>query len=417
MRFSALDSWRGIAALAVALLHSPFQSHFQALQVVQNSYLLVDFFFVLSGFVITHAYLQRLRKPGGFGSFVIRRFGRLWPLHIFVLGAFLVLELVKLLLVDGAQLAAKSPPFTGGTSLESLFSSIFLAQSLGLHDAVTWNAPSWSISVEFYTYLLFALVVLTLGRYMLSAAVILILGSLSIIIGLAHGFMGVSLDYGFFRCIAGFFMGYLTYRAYRTAGASISAGSETAALAIMLLFLLYAGRGVPTVLAPFVFSLIVFVFAAEGGTISRLLRRQPFRALGEWSYSIYMVHAFFVVVIMRAAQVIATLTGSPLLAHSVAAGGEPQKTLVYWGNAYLTDAMTAVYLALTILIASLTYRFVEQPGRSWFNRVAQRHESRRAANLNGLAPKAAAVAAEGHRATDPAQVPRRSPFMVRDETV
>ena len=55
-RFAALDSWRGIAALLVALLHFRFLGHFYSLDFVRNSWLFVDFFFVLSGFVITHAY-------------------------------------------------------------------------------------------------------------------------------------------------------------------------------------------------------------------------------------------------------------------------------------------------------------------------------------------------------------------------
>jgi hypothetical protein len=394
-RFSALDGWRGIAALAVALFHSPFQSHFQGWALIQNSYLLVDFFFVLSGFVITHAYLDRLRRPGGLGSFAIRRVGRLWPLHVFMLGAFVALELIKLLLVDGGQLEHRSPPFSGGTSLESLFASLFLAQSLGLFDSVTWNAPSWSISVELYTYFLFALAAWALYRYLVPAALVLIVGSLWVIITYAHGFMGVSLDYGLFRCIAGFFTGYLTYRAYRayharwTRPVGTSLHLEVAALAVALFFLFYAGRGLPTVAAPFVFALVVFAFALELGPIAGLLRRQPFRALGEWSYSIYMVHAFLVVLIMRSAQVTESLTRIPLLVDSSATGGEAQRTVVYWGSPYFTDAMTVVYLLFVVFVASLTYRFVERPGRDWFNQLARRHEARRARILDELTPREA----------------------------
>jgi peptidoglycan/LPS O-acetylase OafA/YrhL len=403
IRFSALDGWRGLAALAVVLFHSPFQCHFQESQLVQNSYLLVDFFFVLSGFVISHSYLRRLRRPGGLGSFVIRRIGRLWPLHVFMLGAFVLLELVKLLLIDKGQFEHRTPPFSGGNSLASLFASLFLAQSLGLFSSVTWNAPSWSISVEFYTYVLFAVAAWAIRRNLVPVAIVLIVGSLWIIVKFAHGFMGVGVDYGLFRCIAGFFMGYLTYRVYcagwiRPVGGAMPL--ETVALALALLFLLYAGRDMPTLAAPFVFSLVVFVFALERGPISRLLRHQPFRALGEWSYSVYMVHAFLVVLIMRSAQVTQSLTGSRLLVDYSAAGGEGPRTVVYWGSLYLTDAMTLIYLLLAVFVASLTYRFVELRGQGWFNRHARRHEARRAHSLNALASREDAPAPEGGRAMD-----------------
>jgi peptidoglycan/LPS O-acetylase OafA/YrhL len=409
IRFSALDGWRGIAALAVALFHSPFQSHFEESPLVQNSYLLVDFFFVLSGFVISHAYLRRLRRPGGLGSFVIRRVGRLWPLHVFMLGAFVLLELVKLVLVDGGGFEHRAPPFSGGTSFASLFASLFLAQSLGLFSSVTWNAPSWSISVEFYTYFLFAVAAWAIHRYLVPAAIVLIVGSLWVIIKFAHGFMGVGLDYGLFRCIAGFFTGYLTYRAYRVYGArwirpvGMALWLEVAALAVALLFLLYAGSGVPTLAAPFAFSLVVFVFALERGPISWLLQSQPFRALGEWSYSIYMVHAFLVVLIMRSTQVAQTLAGGPLLVDSSAAGGEAPRTVVYWGSLYLTDAMTVIYLLLAVFVASLTYRFVEHPGRDWFNRLARRHEARGARISDKRTPGEADATPQGVGAIDAGQ--------------
>ena len=61
-RFTALDGWRGICALLVALYHFHATSHVEQLGLVRNAYLFVDFFFVLSGFVITYAYADRLAR-------------------------------------------------------------------------------------------------------------------------------------------------------------------------------------------------------------------------------------------------------------------------------------------------------------------------------------------------------------------
>jgi len=93
-RYVVLDSWRGICAILVALFHFPLLWHFQSTSFVRGCWLFVDFFFVLSGFVIAHAYAGKLSTRKDLVAFVIRRFGRLWPLHfallMFVLGAALI---------------------------------------------------------------------------------------------------------------------------------------------------------------------------------------------------------------------------------------------------------------------------------------------------------------------------------------
>ena len=85
IHFRVLDSWRGVAALLVAVFHLNILSAIYSLDFIRNSYLFVDFFFVLSGFVITHNYANRLGTLEGVGTFALRRLGRLWPLHVVVL--------------------------------------------------------------------------------------------------------------------------------------------------------------------------------------------------------------------------------------------------------------------------------------------------------------------------------------------
>src|SRR5438445_11061004 len=99
-RFVVLDSWRGIAACMVALGHldllSPY-SHVHGVPFLSNSWLFVDFFFVLSGFVIAANYQQRLLDGFGVGRFLLLRLGRLYPLHFAVLTLFIGSELLKVL--------------------------------------------------------------------------------------------------------------------------------------------------------------------------------------------------------------------------------------------------------------------------------------------------------------------------------
>src|ERR1700731_3903652 len=128
LRFGVLDSWRGVAALLVALFHLNVYSAIYPLDFVRNGYLFVDFFFVLSGFVITYSYADRLKTLEDLGSFAIRRFGRLWPLHAVVLLAFVAAESAKgVMAARGASFYL--PPFTGTNALSTIPMNLVFGQS------------------------------------------------------------------------------------------------------------------------------------------------------------------------------------------------------------------------------------------------------------------------------------------------
>ena len=174
-RFEVLDALRGLCAILVVFFHLPVSSHFHALPLTRHGYLFVDFFFVLSGFVIAHAYRERIGSIGDAGRFLVRRVGRVWPLHLAILAAFVVLELCRLWFRFDAV-----PPFTGDRAPEYLITNVMLVQAFGIHDHLTWNGPAWSISVEMGCYVLFALMLLAAPRRFTPIAVVLaILGALA----------------------------------------------------------------------------------------------------------------------------------------------------------------------------------------------------------------------------------------------
>src|SRR5258705_13801306 len=112
-RFVVLDSWRGIAACLVALFHLDAYSHLYDVPFLRNSWLFVDFFFVLSGFVIAANYQQRLRDGFGVGRFLLLRLGRLYPLHLFMLAAAVAVKLLLILVPALASITHGSPaPFS-----------------------------------------------------------------------------------------------------------------------------------------------------------------------------------------------------------------------------------------------------------------------------------------------------------------
>lgn len=75
-----LDALRGVAAFAVLLLHGSYKFHLPHL--LRHGYLAVDFFFMMSGFVLAHAYEERLRAGLTVGAFMQARFTRLYPMVV-----------------------------------------------------------------------------------------------------------------------------------------------------------------------------------------------------------------------------------------------------------------------------------------------------------------------------------------------
>src|SRR5216683_6021851 len=93
--FIALDSLRGICASIVAFFHVDGDAFIKTIPVVANGFLFVDFFFVLSGFVIAASYGRKIVDGYSIGKFMFLRLGRLYPLHAFMLLAYLCIAIYK----------------------------------------------------------------------------------------------------------------------------------------------------------------------------------------------------------------------------------------------------------------------------------------------------------------------------------
>ena len=131
-RYRALDGLRGIAALFVVFYHAPWPTHFSDARMVKNAYLSVDFFFILSGFVIATNYARRIVDLESARVFMTTRFFRLYPLHFSILMALLVLESIKF--AAQGVVGSTVPPFTGPNSLGLLIENLLMAQGLGLEN-------------------------------------------------------------------------------------------------------------------------------------------------------------------------------------------------------------------------------------------------------------------------------------------
>jgi peptidoglycan/LPS O-acetylase OafA/YrhL len=368
-RFEALDAWRGICALLVALEHLSTTSVLRQNALTHHSYRFVDFFFVLSGVVVSHAYRERLeRDRAAVWPFLIRRVGRLWPLHITMLAVFIVVE-CGIGLASRAGLSLGHAAFTDRNTLGAIPANLALVHSWGMFDRLTWNTPSWSISTEFFAYMLFAAVCALAGsrRSGLLCAGLMIAGALVTALVAPLG-MGSTFDYGLARCVYGFMAGVLVRSAWGRHAPRVGTAGEIAVVVTVVLAvtLLPVSPGVDLLVTP-AFALAVWVFASEDGAISRVLKRRAPQALGAWSYSIYMVHVLVALGLLIAAM-LASKHGLHLFARV-------DNVVTITGSAPVTAAITIGYLGAVILLSSVTYRFVELPGQRWFGRLAQRRQA------------------------------------------
>lgn len=319
----------------------------------------VDFFFVLSGFVIAAAYGDKfVAGRVTVSRFMGLRLGRIYPLHLAMILAMVGLELM-LVLVDLAAVTNRIP-FHGTRSLPALATNLSLLHVFGLHDQLTWNMPSWSIAAEIWAYLVFAMCFRLFGRQgwnVFAALGGLALGTVAIF---ASRDLNTTFDYGFFRCLYGFALGTIAYR-MATKGLVLGGTvAEAAAVVACVLFVSLVEEGPATLLAPILFAFPVLVFAQGEGRLTRFLALRPFVWLGTVSYSIYMVHGF----VQGRIGDFVKLAGEPFGLSLAAASDNPEfPSEVLTGSSPVLDVLTLVMLILVIVAASVSYLLIEQPSR------------------------------------------------------
>lgn len=146
-RFHYLDGMRGLAALIVVMRHAFMFTGYSA--VVPNSYLAVDFFFCLSGFVIDFSYGKRLGATLTFQSFSLARLIRLYPLAFFgtVLGLGVLL----------AEIHLRIAPVASVSSLLFLtLRGMLLWPDLSGGHIFPLDVPIWSLFFELIANLVYA---------------------------------------------------------------------------------------------------------------------------------------------------------------------------------------------------------------------------------------------------------------------
>jgi peptidoglycan/LPS O-acetylase OafA/YrhL len=340
-RYRVLDSYRFIAAALICLYHfnkadvlglaalSPFFINLQ---------LMVDFFFVLSGFVIARTYLNKIDGLHGYGQFMWKRFARLYPLHLLTLMVGIVGGFV--IGVDKLQQGTNPEIF----STTAILANLTLTHSLGVTNYGSFNIPSWSISAEMFVYALFPLFALMITR--LHPLVNLMLVALYVVaLVLARDALGMRpwtiawYDGGALRAVPTFFIGALIAQLLAGRWKGFAPPMALAYLAVVITAaLMHLNWAAEMVLAGFALVVLLTGAAEQHGAKSRFQARMWVH-MGDASYSLYMWHMPLKVGIFA---VIAKLFGTGLAPM--------------WGAALLS-------FAVSLAVALLCYRFFEMPAR------------------------------------------------------
>jgi peptidoglycan/LPS O-acetylase OafA/YrhL len=308
----ALTSLRFIAAMWVVSYDYWHDLMAVTPHLVSKGYLGVELFFVLSGFILSHVYLQGFGdRSFRYADFLWARLARVYPVHLATLVGMGALVGGALLL--GVQAGDKALVWS------SLPAQLTLTQAwgLGLHGG--WNHPSWSISAEWFAYLTFpafaALAWVLRRRPGLALALALIL-----IVALETGFERLAgfplthatIAWGALRIVPCFALGcavYLMWSAHPIRRPAMAIGAVAASLAAILIAL---QAGAPDAAAIALFGGLIFGLASLASAGSRLLTAAPLVYLGEVSFAVYMMCIPWQLAFDKAAHRVLGLPEGPL---------------------------------------------------------------------------------------------------------
>jgi peptidoglycan/LPS O-acetylase OafA/YrhL len=387
----SIEGLRGVAALLVALFHAYVYSRWggfpAASGVLQHAWLFVDLFFVISGYVMVSAYSERLDSMRSASAYMVRRFFRLYPLHIVTTATALLavvgIQTVKLVLANyGLKVGNEAPFGFEFFNLKLLGLDLLLLRGVGIMQMEIHNYPSWSISVEFWLYLMFALLMMAVrnrAARILMSALIVVMSVVYFVVywsvlpedlrtldtrGLPRGmlsfFQGVLLFYLYqwLRARRGAVRGTPARAALDGRGAPppvtrLPAGMlGVAQVAAVCLALYLVDRqhllGTAQLVIPFSFALVVLLLLPDRGLVAALLQTRVVQWLGQHSYSIYLLHVTVLTVFDWPGKAVP----------------EPAKHLV-----------GLLYLALIFGLSALTYRYIETPWRRRGKMIGDRIEA------------------------------------------
>jgi peptidoglycan/LPS O-acetylase OafA/YrhL len=355
LKIASLTSLRFFAAALIVLRHYSESRGWG----IEKTFALdqgVCFFFVLSGFVLFYTYRDKLSSRSDLIHFALVRVARIWP--VYLLGLLLLLMFLPANLPHSPSIA---------------LTNVFLLQSWVPQSTFYYalNAPSWSLSVEFFFYAAFPLLLWNwnknwiykiAGAMLLTTAIIAFCGYLH-----WHGthtpthliyqsFLYINPLSRLFEFVLGMTAAHIFLRIQQNRLSRVSVSLIEVMLIIGIAINLFLAGWCVTNFAnsPFaywmmgssgvvLYASLIVIFALREGFISRCLSARAFVFLGEISYSVFVFH-WILLQIMSQGQ------------SRFAGGG--------WSEFPL-------YCVILLLISSASFYIIEQPARRLARRLTE----------------------------------------------
>lgn len=364
--YALLDGLRGVAALLVVWYHVfegyQFGSGAAVIREMNHGYLAVDFFFILSGFVIGYAYDDRWGKSLSTGGFFRRRLIRLHPMV--VMGA--IIGLVMFLLQGGVTWDGRHAA-TSAVMIALLCAMFMIPAVPGCHYEVRGNGemfplngPAWSLFFEYIGNILYALLLRRLSTRLLGALAAVLSGLLvwfTVTDVCGYGMFGVGwtldgLNFwgGLLRMSCPLTIGMFLSRIFRPV--KIKGAFWLCSLVLLLLFHV---PYITTVCANGLFEALcivavfpVLVWLAASGSTTDVFSTRVCTFLGDISFPLYIVHYPFMYYFY-----------AWLIDRKMFTLGET------WPEALAT-------CAVSLLVAWLCLRFYDRPVRKWLGKIGRK---------------------------------------------
>jgi peptidoglycan/LPS O-acetylase OafA/YrhL len=343
-----LTSLRFFAAMWVVLYHFWPNLSGTMPALVGKGYLGVELFFTLSGFILSHVYLDSVGQ-GGFRyfGFLWARLARVYPLHLATLAGVGVMALA-------AQAAGRAID-ANILSWPSLPANLLMVHAWGLAPAAGWNHPSWSISAEWFAYLTFPAFAWAALR-LIDRPWLAVAAALAALVALYAAFerlCGFSLTHatiawGALRIVPCFALGCAVNLLWRSNPLASRRAAGLGALFSGAAILIGAQIGAPDALLVALFGALILGLASLSSTGENTGGGRLFVYFGEISYSIYMI----------------CIPWKLLFVNSVS-------TVFGFDKAHLPLGVWIIFVASVIPLAALSYQLIERPARGLMRRWAE----------------------------------------------
>jgi peptidoglycan/LPS O-acetylase OafA/YrhL len=299
--------------------------------ILAKGYLGVDLFFVLSGFILSHVYLNAFgERRASYRGFLWARLARIYPLHLAIL-----LMLAGIALIAGAIGLHLSGQLAVWPSIPG---QLLLLQAWGTTPRGGWNHPAWSISAEWLAYLAFPAFAWVFWRLRHRLGLALVLAVIAVV-GVSLGFARITgqplthqtIAWGALRIVPCFFYGGVVYLIWRAAPAGRHAALAGLVVALGVVAVLTVAKAEDWSFT-LVFGGLIYALASLASQGSRLLAGAVWVYLGEVSFAIYMVCIPWQLVFELAAKRAAHWQGGlmePTLWAGLAAGIVPAAMIAH----------------------------------------------------------------------------------------